>query len=157
MDELHKKQHLTNTELGEFNRLTKENVQLEKELDKVKEQRQIIEKLNAIKPPGQEERDRERAQNVQGEVGGNQAAITGEVAQGMKDAEARGIEQEMNRLWPAGKAYGDLSPAAQHRYRDLVQRQAAHQRGIPEDLVAGRKRKSGVRHSAGLIKTYATC
>ena len=143
LDEMRKKQSLTNTELVEYNRLLSTNVQLEKELNAAKEQRQIIEKLAAMKPVGQEDRDRERAQNVQAEVGGNQAAITGEVARGMKDAESRGIAQEMNRLWPAGKAWGDLSPAAQQRYHELVQRQAAHQRGIPADLVAGAQEKVG--------------
>jgi hypothetical protein len=152
LDDMRKKQSLTNTEIGEFNKLLATNVQLEKDLKAAKEQRQIIEKLAAIKPVGQDDRDRERAQNVQAEVGGNQAAITGEVAQGMKDAEARGIDQEMNRVWPAGQAWGDLSEAAQQRYHELVQRQAAHQRGMPEDLVAGAKEKVGRAAISGTDK-----
>ena len=81
LDALRKQQSLTNSELKEFNRLTEEQVELEKKLKIAKKEAKDEEKLAGLRPPGEEEAERARAEILQGEVGGKQDEITNIVDQ----------------------------------------------------------------------------
>jgi hypothetical protein len=134
LEELHKKQDLTNTDLATYNKLTGENITLEKELTAAKKQRKVIEDLMSLRPAGAVEADKERSANLEAEIGGRQSQVVGEVAQGLKAREAATIDDEINKLWPAGKKWDELPLASRLRYQELTKRQVEHQRGMPADL-----------------------
>ena len=77
LDELHKKQSLTNTELKEFNRLTEEGIGLEKRAKEAKKARAEEEKLGELRPAGDADAEKARAEELQAHVGGQQVEIEG--------------------------------------------------------------------------------
>ena len=134
LEELTKSQSLSNTELKEFNKLTAENVNLEKQLTAAKKERHVIEELMKMRAPGEEEKEKERAGYL-AELGGRQKDILREVTPGMRVRELGIIGDELNRLQPAGKKLTDLPEATQQRIGQLRAYEASLQRGdMPESL-----------------------
>jgi hypothetical protein len=70
LDELRKSQTLTNTELKEFNQLTEDNIELEKKLAEEKKKAEQAKKLDALRPQGAAEAEKERAEELQAQFGG---------------------------------------------------------------------------------------
>lgn len=77
--------------------LVRERDALDQVIDRHNKQAEAVKKLRQLQPAGQAEREHERAENLQALVGGDQAALVDEVAQGFSTPGQRAGRQETRR------------------------------------------------------------
>jgi hypothetical protein len=100
LEELSKQQSLTNTELKEFNRLTDESIELEKKVEEAKAKKAQAAKLDALRPQGAADAERERATELEATFGGRNTDAMAKTVQDRIEAELERSLQQLRDLPP---------------------------------------------------------
>lgn len=117
LDAYREKQRLTNGELADYNKLSERQIELERRKAEELKKQADLEKLRKLKGPGEEEAEKERADIVQGAVGGQQNAVSGALGEVLG-------EQDRQRMFNDRRVLeGQIASSAPGVNRNALQRQ----------------------------------